>query len=109
MWKGRSQGPVVAAARPCHHILAASIVLPATRQPAPLKPATPLPARTQAIVGEFGLDRSSVVPGTRLQPSWEHQLLLVKTHLALAVELHRPVSMHCVQVVHAGVWRAGCG
>ncbi len=77
----------------------------------------PFDTRPQAIVGEFGLDRSSLVPGTRLQPSWEHQLQLVKTHLALAAELRRPVSMHCVQVRavcgcalrHTWRWRRSCG
>ncbi|KAG2449891.1 hypothetical protein HYH02_005413 [Chlamydomonas schloesseri] len=50
-----------------------------------------------ALVGEFGLDRAAVVPGTRLQPGWEHQLALTEAHLRLAAELGRPVSMHCVQ------------
>ncbi|KAG2493508.1 hypothetical protein HYH03_008324 [Edaphochlamys debaryana] len=50
-----------------------------------------------ALVGEFGLDRAAVVPGTRLKPSFAHQLALTEAHLALAAELGRPVSMHCVQ------------
>eukprot|EP00198_Chlamydomonas_reinhardtii_P014418 XP_001703755.1 predicted protein [Chlamydomonas reinhardtii] len=50
-----------------------------------------------AYVGEFGLDRAAVVPGSRLQPGWDHQLALTEAHLALAAELRRPVSMHCVQ------------
>ncbi|PNW70377.1 hypothetical protein CHLRE_17g717200v5 [Chlamydomonas reinhardtii] len=50
-----------------------------------------------ALVGEFGLDRAAVVPGSRLQPGWDHQLALTEAHLALAAELRRPVSMHCVQ------------
>ncbi|GIL44871.1 hypothetical protein Vafri_2330 [Volvox africanus] len=50
-----------------------------------------------AVVGEFGLDRAAVVPGTRLQPAWSHQLALTEMHLRLASELGRPASLHCVQ------------
>ncbi|GLI64939.1 hypothetical protein VaNZ11_008340 [Volvox africanus] len=50
-----------------------------------------------AAVGEFGLDRAAVVPGTRLQPAWSHQLALTEMHLKLASELGRPASLHCVQ------------
>ncbi|EFJ49275.1 hypothetical protein VOLCADRAFT_90028 [Volvox carteri f. nagariensis] len=71
---------------------------------APLPPATWFPRLRallerypQAVVGEFGLDRVAVVPGTRLQPSWSHQLALTELHLRLASELGRPASLHCVQ------------
>ncbi|GIM00902.1 hypothetical protein Vretimale_5797 [Volvox reticuliferus] len=56
-----------------------------------------LTAHPHAVVGEFGLDRAAVVPGTRLQPAWAHQLALTEMHLRLASELGRPASLHCVQ------------
>ncbi|KXZ50968.1 hypothetical protein GPECTOR_14g211 [Gonium pectorale] len=81
-----------------------------SRHPALLEPPLPaaaeqwmprlralLEARPEACVGEFGLDRAAVVPGTRLQPSWQHQLALTEAHLRLAAELGRPASLHCVQ------------
>lgn len=67
----------------------------------PRQPILPRPHPTRPHptpqVGEFGLDRAAVVPGSRLQPGWDHQLALTEAHLALAAELRRPVSMHCVQ------------
>ncbi|GAX75168.1 hypothetical protein CEUSTIGMA_g2612.t1 [Chlamydomonas eustigma] len=51
----------------------------------------------QAWVGEFGLDRSAIIPQTKLQVSYQHQLQLTELHLRLAAELKRPVSMHCVR------------
>ncbi|GLC39209.1 hypothetical protein PLESTM_000864100 [Pleodorina starrii] len=72
--------------------------------PPPTAPETWLPrlrgllrAHPHSVVGEFGLDRAAVVPGTRLQPSWSHQLALTELHLRLASELRRPASLHCVQ------------
>jgi len=51
----------------------------------------------KAVVGEFGLDRAAVVPGTKASITLEHQMALVTTHIRLAAELGRPVSMHCVR------------
>ena len=49
-----------------------------------------------SCVGEFGVDRSSVIPGTKAQVTLAHQMALLAHHLNLAAELGRPVSMHMV-------------
>jgi len=51
----------------------------------------------EATVGEFGLDRAAVIPGTKAQVSLQHQLQLTERHLRIAAEHRRPVSMHCVR------------
>lgn len=51
----------------------------------------------RAAVGEIGLDRAAVIPGTRVQVRIEHQMALVKAQVALAAEFARPVSVHCVR------------
>ena len=50
-----------------------------------------------AVVGELGLDRSAVLPGTRWLTRLEHQMELVDTQLDIATTYNRPVSIHCVQ------------
>jgi Tat protein secretion system quality control protein TatD with DNase activity len=49
-----------------------------------------------ACVGKFGLDRSSIIPGTRARVTLEHQLRIARAHMAVAAEFQRPVSLHCV-------------
>ncbi|KAJ9514924.1 hypothetical protein QJQ45_028656 [Haematococcus lacustris] len=50
-----------------------------------------------AVLGECGLDRAAVVPGTKASQSLPHQLSLLRTQLALAAQLQRPASLHCVR------------
>jgi Tat protein secretion system quality control protein TatD with DNase activity len=51
-----------------------------------------------AVVGELGLDRAAVIPGTRrARCSPQHQLALLQAQLSVAAELGRPVSVHCVR------------
>lgn len=50
-----------------------------------------------AIVGEIGLDRAAVVPGTKASSAFSHQMDLFKQQLHIAAELGRPVSIHCVR------------
>ncbi|CAG9461994.1 unnamed protein product [Pedinophyceae sp. YPF-701] len=63
-----------------------------------------------AIVGECGIDRAAevleglphahhddVLPHCRLECSEEHQWSVLGEHLALAGELQRPISLHCVR------------
>jgi TatD DNase family protein len=79
--------------------------------PTNLPPVAPLPRRVweprlrsllekypHAIVGEAGLDRAAVIPGTkRARCSPNHQLALLKTQLSLAASFRRPISLHCVR------------
>lgn len=79
-------------------------------QPAP-PPVRPIPRREweprlhallahypRAIVGEIGLDRAAVIPGTRrARTSPQHQLALLKAQLSAAAQHRRPVSVHCVR------------
>lgn len=48
-------------------------------------------------MGEFGVDRAAVIPGTKVQTKFEHQLALTERHIRVAAEFRRPVSMHCVR------------
>lgn len=85
---------------------------PSANTPTPtLPPVTPIPRRVweprlrallekypHAIVGEAGLDRAAVIPGTkRARCSPSHQLALLKAQLSLAASLRRPISLHCVR------------
>jgi hypothetical protein len=56
-----------------------------------------LDAHPGAIVGEVGVDRAAVIPGTRARVRFDHQLALLAEQLALAAELGRPASVHCVR------------
>lgn len=56
-----------------------------------------LSAHPKAIVGEVGVDRAAVIPGSKAKVKWEHQLALLREQLELAAELGRPVSVHCVR------------
>lgn len=50
---------------------------------------------------------ASAPPPPRVPPAWqvsvslEHQVALVRHHLALAGRLQRPISMHCVRATGA--------
>lgn len=50
-----------------------------------------------SIVGEFGVDRAAVIPTTKAATKLEHQLGLLARHIALAAEVAKPVSLHCVR------------
>ncbi|KAF8063711.1 scn1 [Scenedesmus sp. PABB004] len=50
-----------------------------------------------ALVGEIGIDRAATIPGSRARTSLAHQLELVRRQVAVAAELRRPVSVHCVR------------
>lgn len=50
-----------------------------------------------AIVGEIGLDRAAVIKGTKSRPRYNHQMALLRLQLNVAVQLQRPVSIHCVR------------
>jgi hypothetical protein len=56
-----------------------------------------LAAHPGAVVGEVGLDRSAVIPGTRARVRFDHQIALLREQLALAAREGRPVSVHCVR------------
>lgn len=56
-----------------------------------------LRADPRAVVGEVGVDRAAVLPGTRVQTKFVHQQEIMEAHLALAGEFGRPVSIHCVR------------
>ena len=56
-----------------------------------------LVAHPGALVGEVGVDRAAVIPTTRARVRFDHQLALLREQLALAAELRRPVSVHCVR------------
>jgi TatD DNase family protein len=56
-----------------------------------------LAAHPRAIVGEVGIDRSAVIPGSRARVRPAHQWALFEEQVALAAELQRPVSVHCVR------------
>eukprot|EP00752_Nemacystus_decipiens_P010441 g9302.t1 len=50
----------------------------------------------QALVGEIGLDKVARTPETR-RVEWDHQLEVFRAQMALAAELSRPTSVHCVK------------
>jgi Tat protein secretion system quality control protein TatD with DNase activity len=56
-----------------------------------------LAAHPAGLVGEVGVDRAAVIPGTKARVRFDHQLALLREQLALAAELRRPVSVHCVR------------
>ncbi|KAI8467797.1 MAG: hypothetical protein J3K34DRAFT_370036 [Monoraphidium minutum] len=56
-----------------------------------------LSAHPGSLVGEVGLDRAAVIPGSRARVRFDHQLALLEEQLGLAAELGRPVSVHCVR------------
>jgi TatD DNase family protein len=62
-----------------------------------------------ACVGEFGLDRSAVIPGTKARVALEHQLRIARAHMAVAAEFQRPVSLHCVRATGPMQVRIGAG
>jgi hypothetical protein len=56
-----------------------------------------LSAHPSSIVGEVGIDRSALIPGSRARVRFDHQLALLREQLALAARHGRPVSVHCVR------------
>lgn len=56
-----------------------------------------LKANPCAIVGEIGIDKAAVIPGSRAKTKLQHQLELLHKQVAIAAEYKRPVSMHCVR------------
>eukprot|EP00741_Cyanophora_paradoxa_P007896 tig00001224_g7639.t1 len=57
-----------------------------------------LAANPRAIVGEIGLDKAAKIPG-RGECDFAQQLAVFRRQLAIAAELRRPVSMHCVRAM----------
>jgi Tat protein secretion system quality control protein TatD with DNase activity len=56
-----------------------------------------LAAHPNALVGEVGVDRAAVIPGSKARVRFDHQVALLAEQLALAAEFGRPVSCHCVR------------
>lgn len=56
-----------------------------------------LVSHPHALVGEVGVDRAAVIPGSRARVRFDHQMALLRQQLAVAAELGRPVSIHCVR------------
>ena len=55
-----------------------------------------LASNPNALVGEVGVDRSAVIPGTKARVRFDHQMALLREQLAIAAAYGRPVSVHCV-------------
>lgn len=49
-----------------------------------------------AVIGEIGVDKAAKAPSSR-RCEWASQQEVFKAQMALASELWRPVSMHCVR------------
>lgn len=56
-----------------------------------------LQSHPAALVGEVGIDRSAVIPGTKARVRFNHQLALLRRQLGIAATTRRPVSVHCVK------------